>query len=65
MFHYLPQIILGQKQGLGMLYSAVQSQAAMMAFNDIYRLLAILTVMMIPSFLILRGPVNGAPVAAH
>ena len=48
-----------------MIYSVVQSQAAMMAFNDIYRLLAILTVLMIPSFLILRGPVNGVPVAAH
>jgi hypothetical protein len=43
MFHYLPQIILGQKQGLGMVYGVVPSQAAMLAFNDIYRLLAILT----------------------
>jgi len=51
MFHYLPQIILGQKQGLGMVYGVVQSQAAMMAFNDIYRLRALVTVLMIPSFL--------------
>jgi len=65
MFHYLPQIILGQKQGLGMVYGVVQSQAAMMAFNDIYRLLAIVTVLMIPSFLILRGPVSGAPAPTH
>jgi MFS transporter, DHA2 family, multidrug resistance protein len=64
-FHYLPQIILGQKQGLGLIYGAVQSQAAMMAFNDIYRLLAMVTVLMIPSFLILRGPVSGAAAAAH
>jgi DHA2 family multidrug resistance protein len=64
-FHYLPQIILGQKQGLGLIYGVVQSQAAMMAFNDIYRLLAIVTVLMIPSFLILRGPVSGAAAAAH
>ena len=65
MFHYLPQIIMGQKQGLGMVYGLVQSQAAMLAFNDIYRLLAILTVMMIPSFLILRGPMSGAHAPAH
>jgi hypothetical protein len=56
---------MGQKQGLGMVYGVVQSQAAMMAFNDIYRLLALVTVLMIPSFLILRGPVGGAPAAAH
>jgi len=65
MFHYLPQIILGQKEGLGMVYGVVQSQAAMMAFNDIYRLLAMVTILMIPSFLILRGPVSGAPAPAH
>lgn len=64
-FHFLPQIILGQKQGLELIYGLVQSQAAMMAFNDIYRLLAIVTVFMIPSFLILRGPVSGAPASAH
>ncbi|HJU12389.1 MAG TPA: DHA2 family efflux MFS transporter permease subunit [Candidatus Binataceae bacterium] len=64
-FQYLPQVILGQKQGLGMLYGVVQSQAAMMAFNDIYRLLAIVTVLMIPSFLILRGPITGAAAPAH
>jgi len=64
-FHYLPQIITGQKQGLGMVYGAVQQQAAMLAFNDIYRLLAILTVVMIPSFLILRGQTAQAPSAAH
>ncbi|MBV8453754.1 MAG: DHA2 family efflux MFS transporter permease subunit [Deltaproteobacteria bacterium] len=65
MFHYLPQIILGQKQGLGTIYGVVQSQAAMLAFNDIYRLLAIFTVLMIPSFLILRGPIGGAHAPAH
>jgi DHA2 family multidrug resistance protein len=65
-FHYLPQIISGQKQGLGMVYEAVQAQAAMLAFNDIYRLFAILTVAMIPSFLILRGQIGGRGTApAH
>jgi hypothetical protein len=54
-FQYLPQIITGQKQGLGMVYEAVQAQAAILAFNDIYCLFAIVTVAMIPSFLILRS----------
>jgi MFS transporter, DHA2 family, multidrug resistance protein len=65
MFHYLLQTILGQKQGLGMVCGVVQSQAAMMAFNDIYRLLALVTVLMIPSYLILRGPVSGTAAPAH
>jgi DHA2 family multidrug resistance protein len=65
-FHYLPKIVSGQKQGLAMVYGVVQSQAAMLAFNDIYRLLAILTILMVPSFLILRGQIGaGAHSAAH
>ncbi len=42
-----------------MVYEAVQAQAAMLAFNDIYRLFAIVTVAMMPSFLILRGQIGG------
>lgn len=64
-FQYLPQIIRGQKQGLGMMYEVVQSQAAMMAFNDIYRLLAMVTVLMIPSFLILRGQATSGSAPVH
>jgi MFS transporter, DHA2 family, multidrug resistance protein len=63
-FHYLPQIVSGQKQGFGMVYHAVQAQAAMLAFNDIYRLFAILTFVMIPSFLILRGQIGGGTLSA-
>jgi MFS transporter, DHA2 family, multidrug resistance protein len=63
-FHYLPQIVSGQKQGIGMVYHAVQAQAAMLAFNDIYRLFAILTLVMIPSFLILRGQMDGGTTSA-
>ena len=54
-FAYLPQIITGQKQGFGMVYGMIQQQAAMLAFNDIYRVLAFMTLLMIPSFLLLRG----------
>jgi hypothetical protein len=57
-------MVSGQKQGLGTVYQAVQAQAAMLAFNDIYRLFAILTVVMIPSFLILRGQIGGGTASA-
>ncbi|MGH7932615.1 MAG: DHA2 family efflux MFS transporter permease subunit [Candidatus Binataceae bacterium] len=54
-FHYLPQIVTGQKQGLGLIYGLIQQQAAMLAFNDIYRVLTFGALIMIPSFLIMRG----------
>ncbi|MGH8336616.1 MAG: hypothetical protein ACRETL_07355, partial [Gammaproteobacteria bacterium] len=66
-FSYLPQLITGQKQGFGMVYGMIQQQAAMLAFNDIYRVLALMTLLMIPSFLLLRGkraPGSGGP-AVH
>jgi DHA2 family multidrug resistance protein len=53
-FNYLPQIVSGQKQGLGMIYGAIQAQAAMLSFNDIYRMLAIVMMLLIPSFLLLQ-----------
>jgi hypothetical protein len=37
-----------------MIYEAIQTQASMLAFNDIYRLLAVISILMVPSFLILR-----------
>jgi DHA2 family multidrug resistance protein len=61
-FDYLPQLITGQKQGIGRLYGMVQAQAGMLSFNDIYRMLAILMAVLIPAFILLRrsGPVGGA-----
>jgi DHA2 family multidrug resistance protein len=53
-FHYLPQITTGKKQGFGMIYGTIQAQAAMLSFNDIYRLLAVAMVLLIPSFLLMR-----------
>ncbi|MGH7779655.1 MAG: DHA2 family efflux MFS transporter permease subunit [Candidatus Binataceae bacterium] len=58
-FHYLPQMITGQKQGLGMLYQMIQSQAAMLSFNDIYRVLMFMMIILVPSFLLLRKPDSG------
>jgi DHA2 family multidrug resistance protein len=64
-FHYLPQIVTGQKQGLEMLYGMIQQQAAMLAFNDIYRLLTLGALLMIPSFLIFRGGRSGSGAVMH
>src|SRR6516225_5382353 len=39
-FNYQAQLLSGQKQGLAMLYDAVQSQATMISLNNIYRMLS-------------------------
>ncbi len=65
-FRYLPQMITGQHQSFGMLYNGVQAQAAILSFNDIYRILALLMAVMIPGFLLLRrGHRAGGPAASH
>src|SRR5579863_2560347 len=64
-FSYIPQLITGQRQGLGMVYEAIQAQSAMLSFNDIYRILALIAVIMIPSFLFLRGATSSGGGAAH
>jgi MFS transporter, DHA2 family, multidrug resistance protein len=53
-FDYLPQLVTGQKQGLGMVYGLVQAQSAMLSFNDLYRMLAIVMAILIPGFILLR-----------
>ena len=37
-----------------MVYGMIQAQASMLAFNDIYRILAVLMALMTPGFLLLR-----------
>ncbi len=59
-FHYLPQIVTGQKQGLGMVYNLIQAQASMLSFNDIYRGLTFAMILLIPTFLWLKPPTVGA-----
>jgi MFS transporter, DHA2 family, multidrug resistance protein len=62
-FGYMHQLMTGQKQGLGMVYGLVQAQASMLAFNDIYRMLAGLSLLMIPAFLLLRGGTRSSAAA--
>jgi MFS transporter, DHA2 family, multidrug resistance protein len=65
-FGLLPQMITGQKQSLGMVYGAIQAQSGMLSFNDIYRILTLIALIMIPSFLFLRGAQSaGAGSAMH
>jgi DHA2 family multidrug resistance protein len=54
-FHFIGQLVSGQKQGLALIYHVVQQQAAMLAFNDIYRLLMAIALATIPSFVLFRG----------
>ena len=63
-FDYLPQLISGQKQGIFRLYQMVQGQATMLSFNDIYRMLAIIMLILVPGFILLRRS-GGARTAAH
>ena len=54
-FHFLDQMVSGQRQGLRMVYGVVQQQGTMLAFNDIYRMLAVIAIVTIPSFVLFRG----------
>jgi DHA2 family multidrug resistance protein len=64
-FRYLPQIISGQKQGIAMVYGMIQGQAAMLSFNDIYRILAAVMALLIPGFILLRRAAAQRGIAAH
>jgi MFS transporter, DHA2 family, multidrug resistance protein len=58
-------LINGHPQGFGMLYGTVQAQASLMAYNDIYRLLAVMAFIFVPSFLLLNKLNAGSSAAAH
>jgi MFS transporter, DHA2 family, multidrug resistance protein len=51
-FHFLQGG--GHQQSLAMVYGLIQSQAAILAFNDIYRMLSILAVFVLPIYLVVR-----------
>ena len=59
------QMVTGQKQGLGMVYGMIQPQAAMLAFDDLYRILALMAIVMVPSFLLFRGASSSGNTSAH
>jgi DHA2 family multidrug resistance protein len=63
---FMHQLTTGHSRGLGMIYNAVQAQASMLAFNDIYRMLAGMALLMAPGFLFLRGGTKSStPAPSH
>jgi DHA2 family multidrug resistance protein len=67
-FHFMGQLVTGQKQGLGRMYGMVTSQAAILSFDDLYRILAVLMLAMVPMFFGLwraRVRVQIRSIAAH
>jgi DHA2 family multidrug resistance protein len=59
------QLIAGQQQGMIVLYHAVQRQAMMLSFNDIYRLLCVMMMVLIPTFMFLQRDLRNAPAGSH
>ena len=65
-FAYIPEMTHGPSHGLAMLYGLVHQQAMMLAFNDIYRMIAIGLLPMIPLFLMLpSSKISPATASAH
>ena len=60
------QYTMGDKHGMMMLYGMVQRQAMMLSFNDIYRILCALMLVLVPTFLFLKRDTRNLPAeAAH
>jgi MFS transporter, DHA2 family, multidrug resistance protein len=57
-FHFMGQLVTGQKQGLGRVYEMVTAQAAILSFDDLYRIMAVLMLAMVPAFIGLRRARN-------
>ncbi|HZO81576.1 MAG TPA: DHA2 family efflux MFS transporter permease subunit [Candidatus Binataceae bacterium] len=64
-FHFMSQLVTGQKQQLGMVYGMMMSQSAIMSFDDLYRILSVMMLIMVPAFLGLRWAVRPQAAPAH
>jgi DHA2 family multidrug resistance protein len=63
---YLPEMGHASPHGLALLYGLVRQQAMMLAFNDIYRTIAIGLIPLIPLYLLLPSSKSSpAPSASH
>jgi DHA2 family multidrug resistance protein len=58
------EFAMGHKHGMAMLYGMVQRQAAMLSFNDIYRDLTVLMLILVPTFLFLKRDTRNLPAEA-
>ena len=63
-FHFLSGVD-GNRHGLAIIYGIVQSQAAILAFNDIYRMLSVLAVVVLPIYLVVRKAPMSTAQAGH
>jgi hypothetical protein len=60
------EFAMGHKHGMMMLYGMIQRQAMMLSFNDIYRMLMVLMLVLVPTFLFLKRDTRNLPAeAAH
>ncbi|MBV8055936.1 MAG: hypothetical protein JO071_11915, partial [Deltaproteobacteria bacterium] len=59
------QLAAGQQQDLMLLYHAVQRQAMMLSFNDIYRVLCVMMLVLIPTFMFLQRDLRNVPAGGH
>jgi DHA2 family multidrug resistance protein len=63
-FTYLPEMGHASPHGLALMYGLVRQQAMMLAFNDIYRTIAIGLIPLIPLYLLLPSSKSGPPPSA-
>jgi hypothetical protein len=61
----IPSLTAGHQQGLGMVYSTIQAQAMLLAYNDVYRVLAVAMAVLIPWFVFFKKPNTGSGAGAH
>jgi MFS transporter, DHA2 family, multidrug resistance protein len=59
------ELAAGQQERVMLLYHAVQRQAMMLSFNDIYHLLCVMMLALIPTFLFLQRDLRNAPAGGH
>ena len=64
-WNLLDGLVTHQLQGFGMIYHTIQQQAALMAYNDIYRMLAFVAALFVPAFLLLRRARGNGGAAGH
>jgi MFS transporter, DHA2 family, multidrug resistance protein len=57
------QLALGHREGMAAMYGMVQRQAMMLSFNDIYRMLCVMMLLLVPTFLFLQRDKRNLPVA--
>ncbi len=63
-FGLVQGLVVHHARGFGVIYQAIQRQASLLAYNDIYRMLAVIAALFIPAFLLLKKT-TGRSEGAH